>query len=360
MPTAKPLISRVFCISGLEWQTLHQQCPILVQRATRINRQSCTSELRRARLSDDISSRVDGDTTVKSKHDGRALKGGVVCRSQFAKKILICSARLGTQPSNSRHFASQAPGNIEVQSVHGWSPTQLSPNIKYHGGVRSERLTGGDAIVATPESVTDQKKSRFEGNWDHSQGKRGEPSKSNGISGKKPSKLGFRTPSDKSDQKSLRRNTKERNEPPSQPDGKSQSKSQSSPAAPKIHGSSAPLQPWQIQKRALLEKFGSTGWSPRKRLSPDTLESVRALHAQSPEKYSTPVLAEQFKISPEAIRRILKSKWRPSEEEQSRRRLRWDNRGRAIWSQMVEIGIKPPKKWRVMGVKKEEKGLLMV
>lgn len=107
---------------------------------------------------------------------------------------------------------------------------------------------------------------------------------------------------------------------------------------------------WQIQKKGLLEKFGPAGWSPRKRLSPDTLEGIRALHAQYPDKYTTPMLADQFKVSPEAIRRILKSKWRPNEEEEEKRRERWGRRGENIWSQMVEIGIKPPKKWRAMGM----------
>ena len=111
-------------------------------------------------------------------------------------------------------------------------------------------------------------------------------------------------------------------------------------------------EPWQVQKSALTEKFKGQGWKPRKRLSPDALEGIRALHAQYPETYTTPVLADQFKISPEAIRRILKSKWRPNEEEEEDRRKRWDNRGEGIWSQMVELGIKPPKKWREMGVGK--------
>ena len=109
-------------------------------------------------------------------------------------------------------------------------------------------------------------------------------------------------------------------------------------------------EPWQTQKKALKAKFGSSGWSPRKRLSPDALEGIRALHAQYPDKYTTPVLADQFQISPEAVRRILKSKWRANEEEEEERRQRWDKRGAAIWSKMVEIGIKPPKKWTDMGI----------
>ena len=111
-------------------------------------------------------------------------------------------------------------------------------------------------------------------------------------------------------------------------------------------------EPWQTQKIALSEKFGPTGWLPRKRLSPDTLEGIRALHSQYPDKFSTPILANQFKVSPEAIRRILKSKWRPKDEEEERRRRRWEKRGENIWSQMGEMGIKPPKIWRDMGVGK--------
>ena len=109
-------------------------------------------------------------------------------------------------------------------------------------------------------------------------------------------------------------------------------------------------EPWQTQKSALSEKFGPTGWLPRKRLSPDTLDGIRTLHAQYPDKFTTPILADQFKISPEAIRRILKSKWRPKDEEEERRRRRWEKRGENIWTQMVEMGIHPPKKWRDMGV----------
>ena len=103
---------------------------------------------------------------------------------------------------------------------------------------------------------------------------------------------------------------------------------------------------WQSQKEALKNKFQHAGWLPRKRLSPDALEGIRAIHAQYPDKYTTPVLAEKFKVSPEAIRRILKSKWRPDEEEEKQRQERWDSRGERIWNQMADMGLHPPKKWR--------------
>ncbi|MCJ1432973.1 Required for respiratory growth protein 9 mitochondrial [Xylographa pallens] len=111
-----------------------------------------------------------------------------------------------------------------------------------------------------------------------------------------------------------------------------------------------PQEAWGVQKTALENKFGEQGWAPRKRLSPDALDGIRALNAQYPEDYSTSVLAEQFKVSPEAIRRILKSKWRPNDEEDVSRRQRWQKRGEAIWGEMVELGLKPPKKWRNLGI----------
>ena len=104
---------------------------------------------------------------------------------------------------------------------------------------------------------------------------------------------------------------------------------------------------WQIQKAALKRKFGDKNWAPVKRLSPDAIEGVRTLHAQDARKYTTEALAEEFKVSPEAIRRILKSKWRPTEEEQADRQSRWIRRGERIWSKKMNIGMKAPKKWRV-------------
>ena len=99
-----------------------------------------------------------------------------------------------------------------------------------------------------------------------------------------------------------------------------------------------------MQKDALKEKFGEQGWSPRKKLSPDTMEGIRALHEQFPQKYTTSVLAEQFKISPEAIRRILKSKWRATPEKMEERRARWAKRHDRIWDAQAEMGLRPQRK----------------
>lgn len=98
---------------------------------------------------------------------------------------------------------------------------------------------------------------------------------------------------------------------------------------------------WQIQKEALRRKF-SEGWHPRKRLSPDTLDTIREQHAVDPVRFSTPALADLYAVSPEAIRRILKNKWRPrNEEERRRREERWRRREARLWSHQVELGLRP-------------------
>lgn len=113
---------------------------------------------------------------------------------------------------------------------------------------------------------------------------------------------------------------------------------------------------WQLDKAALEKKFGEEGWNPRKKLSPDAVEGVRQLHASDPDKFTTPVLAEHFEVSPEAIKRILKSKWRPSQDEMEDKLARWERRGARLYEKLVEAGVKPPKKWREMGVGRSAPG----
>lgn len=60
------------------------------------------------------------------------------------------------------------------------------------------------------------------------------------------------------------------------------------------------------------------------------MDGLRALHAHDPDTFSTPVLADKFRISPEAVRRILRGKWQPTQEQRARllereRRYRQDH-----------------------------------
>lgn len=102
---------------------------------------------------------------------------------------------------------------------------------------------------------------------------------------------------------------------------------------------------WAVQKEALKKKFPD-GWRPFKRLSPDALNGIRALNQQFPDMFSTQVLSQRFEMSPEAIRRILRTNWDPTADEDEDRQRRWFNRGKAIWEKYEELGIKPPQKWR--------------
>ncbi len=109
---------------------------------------------------------------------------------------------------------------------------------------------------------------------------------------------------------------------------------------------SAYKETWQVQKAALKNKFGEDGWKPRKKLSPDTMDGIRALHAQYPDRYPTAVLAEHFAVSPEAVRRILKSKWSSNldPEKAAERKERWAKRHDRIWDVKSQIGLRPPRK----------------
>jgi Neugrin len=68
------------------------------------------------------------------------------------------------------------------------------------------------------------------------------------------------------------------------------------------------------EHRATIRRDFPDGWSPPRKLSREAMEGLRELHRFDPEKFNTPVLAEKFKISPEGVRRILKSRWAPSRE----------------------------------------------
>ena len=99
------------------------------------------------------------------------------------------------------------------------------------------------------------------------------------------------------------------------------------------------LPPWLEYKNALKRKFPE-GWNPRKKISPDAMEGMRALHQQYPEECTREVLAAQFKISQEAVRRILKAKPRHVNL-QAMQRERWAKRHDQIWDNMSQLGLRP-------------------
>ncbi|ANZ75877.1 BA75_01891T0 [Komagataella pastoris] len=86
------------------------------------------------------------------------------------------------------------------------------------------------------------------------------------------------------------------------------------------------LPEWKRQKFALVEKLQGSKWNPRKKLSRDTIEGIRLLKGKLPQ-LKADYFAEQFQVSPEAVRRILKSRWEPTVKEREGIEERWKRRG---------------------------------
>ncbi|KAF8581332.1 hypothetical protein K439DRAFT_1392804 [Ramaria rubella] len=101
------------------------------------------------------------------------------------------------------------------------------------------------------------------------------------------------------------------------------------------------------QHRVALRKAFPGGWCPPRKISRDAMDSLRMLHRHSPETFTTPVLAQRFKVSPEAVRRILRSRWVPSKERKDELRTKYEakkverkrQRVRKEWSEGVEKGM---------------------
>jgi hypothetical protein len=75
---------------------------------------------------------------------------------------------------------------------------------------------------------------------------------------------------------------------------------------------------WLAHRYSQRESFPE-GWEPPKRVSREALSLIRLLQQSDPTKFTVPVLADRFKISPEAIRRILKSRFELDSVESDRR-----------------------------------------
>lgn len=91
------------------------------------------------------------------------------------------------------------------------------------------------------------------------------------------------------------------------------------------------LPPWKRQIYALREKFKGDKWSPRKKLSREAMEGIRVLKQYSPHLHSGEIAA-MFQVSPESIRRILKAKWKPTDDEMGKIADRWNRRGDRVKS----------------------------
>ncbi|KAJ1820775.1 hypothetical protein LPJ60_003010 [Coemansia sp. RSA 2675] len=79
---------------------------------------------------------------------------------------------------------------------------------------------------------------------------------------------------------------------------------------------------WQRRKIELKLKLGSDKWEPEKKIATSSMEKIRLLNSEFPDVWTMQRLSEQFKVSQETVRRILKSKFRPSEQRTEKRELK--------------------------------------
>ena len=73
-----------------------------------------------------------------------------------------------------------------------------------------------------------------------------------------------------------------------------------------------------LAHRETMRKKFPEGWAPPRKVSREAMDALRHLHQLDPVRFSTPLLADKFRISVEAVRRILKSKWEPTREQKAR------------------------------------------
>ena len=111
----------------------------------------------------------------------------------------------------------------------------------------------------------------------------------------------------------------------------------------KLKGSKRQMPEEWKRHRAVLKEAYPNGWSPPKKLSREAMDGLRILHAQNPDVFTTPILASKFRISPEAVRRILKSKWEPTRERRQqlaeRERMEIQERSRKAYLEEVKSRI---------------------
>ncbi|QHS75711.1 mitochondrial ribosome assembly protein RRG9 [Saccharomyces paradoxus] len=99
--------------------------------------------------------------------------------------------------------------------------------------------------------------------------------------------------------------------------------------AGKVRDDTKEIPEWKKQKMAVRKKLQGNRWNPSKKISQEQMEALRLLKFNFPELTASD-LADRFKISPEAVRRILKSNWKRTDEENNNTHERWKRRGERI------------------------------
>ncbi|KAJ1964228.1 Required for respiratory growth protein 9 mitochondrial [Dipsacomyces acuminosporus] len=72
---------------------------------------------------------------------------------------------------------------------------------------------------------------------------------------------------------------------------------------------------WQRRKIELKIKHPGEDWDPTKKIARSSMEKIRLLNAEFPDVWTMKRLSEQFRVSQESIRRILKSSFKPTDQQ---------------------------------------------
>ncbi|ORX98912.1 hypothetical protein K493DRAFT_313444 [Basidiobolus meristosporus CBS 931.73] len=81
---------------------------------------------------------------------------------------------------------------------------------------------------------------------------------------------------------------------------------------------------WARRKMSVEKSLQGNQWNPAKKVARSTMEKIRFLKSELPDEWPIDRISKEFKISFEAVRRILRSKYQPSPEvlkRQEERRL---------------------------------------
>ncbi|SJK98599.1 uncharacterized protein ARMOST_01867 [Armillaria ostoyae] len=121
-------------------------------------------------------------------------------------------------------------------------------------------------------------------------------------------------------------------------------------STPPIHRrkpSKAPTPEEYARHRKTMKQRFPDGWNPPRKISREAMDGLRELHQFDGAKFSTKVLADKFKISPDAVRRILKGRWEPSRERRIEMRAK-ERQGTAEFVRLSRLRerLEAEKLWR--------------
>lgn len=96
---------------------------------------------------------------------------------------------------------------------------------------------------------------------------------------------------------------------------------------------------WIKRDATIKRKFDGGPWKPTAKVLRITMDGIRTFRKQFPQ-LDVSKIGALFKISPEAVRRILKSRWKPTAEDEANLSARWDKRREVLETKAIQRTVK--------------------